>query len=197
MPPKAIFSPLCPFMLALALIALTTVGAWANINELRARGYVVMPAPQQVKLGTAEISLNPAWRIEAGQGVDRFTVQWLRRWADDLAGLRFAGGTGGGRIMLRVAPGAAASGIDSALARQGYLLTAGADSIAITGNSQQGLFYGVCTFVQLLRRDADSWQVPVCRIEDWSDLQLRFAHKDTKLHQERPETRATTICILS
>ena len=74
MPPKAIFSPLCPFMLALALIALTTVGAWANINELRARGYVVMPAPQQVKLGTAEISLNPAWRIEAGQGVDRFTI---------------------------------------------------------------------------------------------------------------------------
>ena len=136
LPPKAVFRLLCPFMLALALIALTTIDAWAYINELRARGYVVMPAPQKVELGTAETSLNPAWRIDAGPEVDGFTARWLRRWADDLAGLRFAGGPDGGRIILRVAPGAAAEGIDSALALQGYLLTAGADSIAITGNSQ-------------------------------------------------------------
>ena len=186
---RTVYRTLLQLVLVLALSGLSAAPAGTFVTPLRARGCAVVPQPQKVELGQADVALSPSWRLEAAAGVDKFTVEWLSRWSWDLAGLRFSpGAAAGGKIVLRIKPGTVAAGIEPELAAQGYLLTAGKDSITITGNSQQGLFYGVCTFVQMLRRDRDGWSVPASRIEDWPDLQLRFLHKDIKFHQERPET---------
>ena len=59
----------------------------------------------------------------------------------------------------------------------------------ITGNSKAGLFYGVQSLLQLLRRDTEGKLIlPEAEIHDWPGLQLRFAHWDTKNHQDRVET---------
>ncbi|MBW7998210.1 MAG: family 20 glycosylhydrolase [Candidatus Glassbacteria bacterium] len=176
------------FLLAVLFSLLWCTGGLSSVTGLRARGYVIVPAPRQVELGARDVAIGNSWSVEVQAGVDGFAADWLKRWAGELAGLRFEGG-GGGRIILRVVPGTVSESGDPALDRQGYRLAVFPDSVVVTGNSAQGLFYGVCSLVQLIRRDTGvAWSLPECAITDWPDLELRFAHKDTKLHQELPQT---------
>ena len=57
--------------------------------------------------------------------------------------------------------------------------------MAITANSPTGLFYGVETFIQLLRPDFGKLWLPEGSIEDWPDLQLRFIYWDDNHHLDR------------
>ena len=62
-------------------------------------------------------------------------------------------------------------------------------STEITENDAPGLFYGVQTLLQLVRQHSSgALFVPKGTISDWSQLQLRFLHWDTKHHQDRIET---------
>jgi hexosaminidase len=160
----------------------------ASVTDLRARGYSLVPAPQKVELLPGEVTVDQSWSVNAADGVDSFTAQWLQKWLSDLHGMTLRGG-GTGQVSLKVAPGTVKETGDPARDGQGYSLTISPEGIEITGNSQQGLFYGVCSLIQLLREGrAGGLRVPECRIVDWPDLDLRFVHKDTKMHQERPET---------
>src|SRR4029078_10651485 len=88
-----------------------------------------------------------------------------------------------------VRPGTVNTGADTEIDRQAYRLRIGENAIEITGNADPGLFYGVQTLVQLLKRDsAGRLILPRGTIEDWPKLQLRFLHWDTKHHQDRIET---------
>ncbi|MCX6623478.1 MAG: family 20 glycosylhydrolase, partial [Acidobacteria bacterium] len=61
--------------------------------------------------------------------------------------------------------------------------------VQVTGNAAPGLFYGVQTLLQLMKRDASgAAMLPSGVIEDWPRLPLRFLHWDTKHHQDRMET---------
>jgi N-acetyl-beta-hexosaminidase len=161
---------------------------FASVTGLRTRGYVIVPAPRHVDLGSRDVVVDKTWSIVVKRGADEFATDWLKHWARKLVGLSFEGGTGG-RIILRVVPGTVSESGDPALDHQGYRLAVFPDSVVVAGNSEQGLFYGVCSLVQLIRRDGDAaWSLPECSITDWPDLELRFAHKDTKLHQELPRT---------
>ena len=68
------------------------------------------------------------------------------------------------------------------------------ETVEITGNGKSGLFYGVQSLLQLLRRNpAGHLILPECVIQDWPSLQLRFVHWDTKHHQKRIETMKRLI----
>ena len=162
-------------LLVLALSGLSAAPAGAFITPLRARGCAVVPQPQKVELSEADVVRKPFMEVGGGGGSGQVHGGLAQPLVLGPGRAAFLAGRGRrGKIVLRARPGTAAAGIEPELAAQGYLLTAGKDSITITGNSQQGLFYGVCTFVQMLRRDRDGWSVPASRIEDWPDLQLRF-----------------------
>ena len=62
---------------------------------------------------------------------------------------------------------------DSAAARgpEGHTLDVRKDGVTITSASPAGVFYGVCTLLQLL--DADSTRVPCVSIVDWPDFRAR------------------------
>ena len=63
----------------------------------------------------------------------------------------------------------------------------------VTANAAAGLFYGVETFVQLLKpRDGILW-LPEGRIVDWPDLQLRQIYWDDAHHLDRLETLKKAI----
>ena len=59
----------------------------------------------------------------------------------------------------------------------------------MTGNAAPGLFYGVQTLLQLLKRDRRAaGGCPRARSTTGRGSQLRFLHWDTKHHQDRIET---------
>ena len=54
---------------------------------------------------------------------------------------------------------------------EGYALTVEPGRIRIVGRDQAGLFYGVQTFLQILRKSRDG--IPCMTIEDWPDIAFR------------------------
>jgi len=164
--------------------------AAAPAGELWSRGYSVIPAPQRVQFQAGEILLDDSWRIDAGPlGLFHIAVRTLVRDAAAFYQLALGAGVGPGIIRLRVDPGAVATEAEPLVDRQAYRLRTGDGWVEITGNSDQGLFYGVQTLLQLIRRDAAGrLRLPGVIVEDWPRLPLRFLHWDTKHHQDRIET---------
>ena len=163
------------------------------LNPLRSRGFSLIPAPQQVKLGSGNVVVDNTWMLVSESGKDNMATKRLIQGASELHNLTLAN-TGGKKIILSVKPGTVKGTDDVALNRQGYLLKVSAEKIEITGNADEGLFYGVQSLLQLLRRNSSGQLiVPEGEIQDWPALQLRFVHWDTKHHQKRMETMKRLI----
>ncbi|MGB9605027.1 MAG: beta-N-acetylhexosaminidase, partial [Bryobacteraceae bacterium] len=154
------------------------------------RGYSAVPAPQRVSLDDREITLDDSWKVDArGPGAGHIACRTLLRDAAEFHRLALEAGDGPKLIRLQVRPGTVATGAEAAVDRQAYRLRIRENVIEVTGNSDQGLFYGVQTLLQLIRRDSDGrLRLPCGTIEDWPRLPLRFLHWDTKHHQDRMET---------
>ncbi len=182
--------------LCVGLLTLLLLPGWcaaqSDSGELFSRGYSVLPAPQRVRLQGDDLILDAAWTIDASRlSAGHPALRYLRRDLHDFYRIDFspAGPNAGKKIVLQVVPRTVQSEAGAEIDRQAYRLTAAADGIQILGNSDQGLFYGVQTFLQLLKPDArGQLALPGCTIEDWPGHALRFLHWDTKHHQNRMET---------
>ncbi len=156
-------------------------------DELWLRGYSVIPTPQTVELETGEVVFGEEWAV-AGETGGLAATSLI----DDIAlfhKVRLQRGSGGTAVRLSVRAGTVVTDSEPGVDRQAYRLRIGEDGIEITGNAEAGLFYGVQTLVQLLKRDgAGRLVLPRCTIEDWPKLELRFLHWDSKHHQDRIET---------
>jgi hypothetical protein len=92
-------------------------------------------------------------------------------------------------VTLAVTPGTVTSGQGSEIDSQAYCLVIAPAKIEIAANTDQGLFYGVQTLLQLFKPGPGGrLRLPQASIDDWPAFQLRFLHWDTKHHQDRPET---------
>jgi hexosaminidase len=181
------------FLLSFVLVAAVSL-SWADcafgfVTELRQRGYALIPAPQQVELKAGDVSVSAQWVVETrGSLESNIAVQRLTQGMQELHGVAFSG-EGDGKIVLKIAAGTVKGTDDPELLKQAYRLTVTPGRVEITGNDAPGLFYGVQSFLQLLRRGSfRSLSLPVGTITDWPDLQLRFAHWDSKHHQKRIDT---------
>ncbi|MGI6574149.1 MAG: glycoside hydrolase family 20 zincin-like fold domain-containing protein [Fermentimonas sp.] len=158
------------------------------LTELKTRGFSLLPAPQQVELGDKNVIVDGSWGVESSVGKDNIAYKRLIEGVSELHNLNF-GLQGKKKIFLGVKSGTIKSTNDVELLKQGYLLQITAESIHITGNTEVGLFYGVQSLLQLIRRNpSGECIVPECAIRDWPATQLRFVHWDTKHHQKRIET---------
>lgn len=154
------------------------------------RGYSVIPTPRIVQLGPDDVVFGNQWTVDdSNVGAEHIAVRSLLRDVAAFNSLELRRGTGPKVIRLVVTPGAVATQAEPETDAQTYRLSIAEDTIRITGNAERGLFYGVQTLVQLLKRDnAGRLLLPKGTIEDWPRLQLRFLHWDTKHHQDRMET---------
>jgi hexosaminidase len=169
-------------------------GMAQTVSPLFARGYTVVPEPQKVILGAEDFNFSPSWQLRLDKGVaaNNVAVDVLR---EGLAtrfhvALGTSKDTSGGVLILRIAPasvqiGKALDRNKSALEEQAYRIDLHHDSITITANASTGLFYGVETLIQLLRRDTGTLWLPEGTIEDWPDLQLRHIYWDDNHHLEK------------
>ncbi|GGB77247.1 hypothetical protein GCM10011325_00940 [Dyadobacter sediminis] len=92
------------------------------------------------------------------------------------------------RLVVRegaVAIGASVDTNRTALARQAYQLSMKPERITITANTSQGLYYGIQTFLQLLRQQAPRIQLPQGEITDWPNVEVRMIYWDDAHHLEK------------
>ncbi|HUU26954.1 MAG TPA: beta-N-acetylhexosaminidase [archaeon] len=170
-----------------------TLWGWAKADqgfttELRSMGYSLIPAPQKVTLDGGQVTVDCTWDVVSEVAGDHIALRRLGSGARELHGLDFSG-TGKGRVILRLEPGAVMEAANPALKEQAYRLRISPSLIEVTGNGDAGLFYGVQSLLQLLRGEPGGpCFAPSGTIVDWPALELRFIHWDTKHHQDRPET---------
>lgn len=160
-------------------------------TELWLRGYSVIPAPQRVQLEDGDVVVDATWRLDPGNvGLQRVAVRSLLADLKSFHTLELEPGAAERKVIrLGIAAGAVKTGREPAIEGQAYRMRITPEAVEITGNAEAGLFYGVQTLIQLLRRDgAGRLLLPVGTIEDWPRLELRFLHWDTKHHQDRMET---------
>jgi hexosaminidase len=177
--------------LAVCTLFSAALRAGNGATDLFVRGYSVLPAPQKVQLESADASFGPQWTYRAEVPSNHIAIRSLTRDLADFQSvtLKAAGPKEEPALRLTVKEGSVRSGISQEVDAQAYRLRIASGRIEITGNSDAGLFYGAQTLVQLLRKSAQgALLLPVCAIEDWPDLPLRFLHWDTKHHQDRIET---------
>jgi hexosaminidase len=173
----------------------------ATLSPLYERGYTVMPEPQKVTLGAGDFAFSSNWRLEVGAGIagNDVGVEALRQDLAERFHLRIGGrGDSAGVLQLAVTPGSVTIGAaqdrdKKAIADQAYRIDLAPQRVTITANTSVGLFYGVETFVQLLKPRAGSLWLPEGRIEDWPDLQMRQIYWDDAHHLDRPEALKKAI----
>jgi len=175
------------------LIPATLLGQ--NPSPLASAGYAVLPVPQKVTLTGKDFALDSAWRLELAGDVNEkdVAVESLKeglatRFHLSLAAMRSARSERGViRMALQpnsVSIGEANDRDKSALAEQAYHLTLGPKTVTVAANAAPGLFFGVQTLLQLIRRREDRLWLPEGEIVDWPDLQLRAIYWDDAHHLE-------------
>ncbi len=162
-------------------------------TDLYLRDYFVIPTPRKVQLQDEDVNFSDSWGWELSHDVGEGDIS-LRFLLDDLKelhGISLSRGSssksaGGQLIRLSVNPQAVRTGEESGINKQAYRLRISSSGAEIVGNDKAGLFYGVQTFLQLLKRAPEGEvELPVTEIEDWPDYELRFLHWDTKNHQDK------------
>ena len=173
--------------IASAYLLISVAMAQPQPADLFLRGHAVIPTPQKVTLAAGEVYLDDNWTIDSPPGIAASALAADLRDFQAL-NLRNAAGGAGKAIVLRVQDGAVGAAPAETRA-QAYRLRLTPARIEITGNGEAGLFYGVQTLLQLVKRGPrGSLFVPEGVIEDWPQLALRFLHWDTKHHQDRIPT---------
>jgi hypothetical protein len=148
------------------------------------RGYSIIPTPQWAALSSGDVLIDDSWQMLSKVG-DDISVTELTQYVEKFGGVKFKG-NGSKKIVLAVEPGTIKGTTDSALNRQGYLLKMSHEEVQVIGNSDAGLFYGVQSLLQLLKKAGPGQlHLPEGEIRDWPDLQLRIIHWDTKNHLDR------------
>jgi hypothetical protein len=163
-----------------------------TVSPLFARGYTVIPEPQNVSLGSSDLTFNQDWQLKLDKSVakDDVAVDTLREDLSSRFNVRFSmAGGAAGTVTLRIQPGSVSIGTaqgseTEALKEQAYRIDMHKRAITITANTSTGLFYGVETLVQLLRRDMGTLWFPEGFIVDWPDMQLRHIYWDDNHHLE-------------
>ncbi len=179
--------------LAAAVLFSALAARAATVSPLLARGYTAIPAPQVVTLSGSDLVFGPRWKIQRGSGVTESdaAVESLRDEVKQRLGIAETAGADGATVVeLRVAAGSVTIGqaLDpdkEKLGQQAYRLEMTAGRIGIAANAPQGLYYGVQTLVQILKRQDGDVLYPGGTITDWPDLGFRHMYWDDAHHLER------------
>jgi len=190
-------SVLCGLVAALALAVMAHP---ETVSSLYARGYTVIPEPQQVKLGQGDFGISAAWRVEVGPGVapSDVAVETLKEGLQERYGLKLREHGSGPAIRLEIRPnsvpvGEAQDRDKAPLADQAYKITLAKDGITLIANAPPGLLYGVETLVQLVKASGANLWLPEGELVDWPDVQYREVFWDEQTHLDHLEVLKDAI----
>ncbi len=153
-------------------------------SELASLGLNVIPYPKDVKPGGEDFILNDNLIIvldKNASSADRFAAEEMiedlnHKWKIKAK----IGSEGVGPTVIltrRQAP--------KSIREQGYQLTSAGNRLIIRARTEDGLFYGTQTFLQLVANTGGVLKIPALTINDWPDIPKRAVHYDTKHHQDK------------
>lgn len=175
------------FVLFISFI-ITNYHSFSYVNDLRARGYSLIPAPQETKLTSQDVKIDDSWKVTSNVASANPARRTFIEGAKKLLDIDFKSEVGR-EIILDISNQIIDYKINKELYKQGYRIEIKDTLVRITGNGEAGLFYGVQSLLQLLRPSSNGkFTLPEGTITDWPDLELRMVHWDTKHHQDRMET---------
>ncbi len=168
------------------VLAAACLACTASVSSEERLDYPLIPAPAHLRPGSGAFVITPATTVTVSdpddaelRGLADFAVEMLE-------------GSLGARLQAASRP--AADGAISLIlspeveAEEGYHLHATTRSIEISASTHAGLFYGLQTLSQLLRRDPagssteSGWEVPAVTIEDAPRFSYRGMHLDVGRH---------------
>jgi hexosaminidase len=163
-------------------------------SPLFARGYTVIPEPQKVEFTGGDFEFDSGWTLKLGSGVKRddVAVTALEEELQKRDGITLGEHGRGKVIELAIQPGSVEIGQATdhnrqALETQAYRLELTNTGIRVTANAPTGLFYGVDTLVQLVKRAEGKLWLPQAQITDWPDLEQRNIYWDDNHHLDRKD----------
>ena len=174
--------------MANAVIWLAAAAQAATFSDLGARGYALLPQPQLVVAPSDALLLRADTCFSLVGEEASSSSAFL---AEELVELGAPTCSGGGAhvghrivVTLHKQPGSVVVGSvrgtnKTSIEEQAYkIVTTQVDSNTLASNitgTDQGLFYGATTFLQLLQASGAShvWRLPVGHIEDWPDVPFR------------------------
>ncbi|MFT3947747.1 MAG: glycoside hydrolase family 20 zincin-like fold domain-containing protein [Agriterribacter sp.] len=164
----------------------------------------LLPVPQQVSFSDQQYVLDDSWYIDAGTvpgndpAVQSLVKELKERFGIIISAKKQNKAVAGNRVILKIQPGAVAMGATTdtnrtALKKQAYKLHLDKQSISITANAAQGLFYGVQTFIQSLQPLNGKTWFTTGSVVDWPDMDLRIIYWDDAHHLERLDAMKRAI----
>ncbi len=153
-------------------------------SELSTLGLHVIPYPQKVEIGGNDFILRSPVNIVLDKNstkVDRQTANLLKNAFEEEWGIKAVIGEdqGGCNVILN------RKDSPKSMRDQGYKLTTDTNVLNITAKGEDGLFYGIQTIFQILKKTRGEVIIPGMEISDWPDVEIRAAHYDTKHHQDK------------
>ncbi|HOF20848.1 MAG TPA: nitrilase-related carbon-nitrogen hydrolase [Bacteroidales bacterium] len=162
----------------------TEPGSLSDISELKQLGLDVIPYPREVTIEGEDFIINEGLMLvldrNAGKS-DRFTAEELIHDLNKKFSISARIGNDGSRPAVVLTR----HRVPRSLPAQGYQITVSANRIEIKARSDDGLFYGTQTLLQLIRKEGSVRKVPGMIITDWPDIKNRAVHYDTKHHQDK------------
>lgn len=145
----------------------------------------LVPYPRSIQFGSNAVALSEFAGIflpSSASAADRFTAAELsavikKEWGLQLPVVSQAKGK-----LIRLERKK-----DKELGEEGYVLSVHAGGIRITAPGAGGVFYGMQTLLQMIRKKEGVPVVQEASIRDWPDTKVRAAHYDTKHHQDTKE----------
>ena len=145
----------------------------------------LLPQPRRLERTGEPVELPRALTIQLDDSAEAAARVLQLREALAALGIAAGGGDGTWSISLRVK--------QLALRRrpQGYLLSIGPRGCEVSGEDEAGLFYGLCTLLQLLELHAPgapghAIALPALMIEDWPDFPARGVMLDVSRDASPP-----------
>jgi hypothetical protein len=155
----------------------------------------LVPQPKEVQLGDGSFRVKSAAKILVDfghQAEDRLAAETLAEEIHDQSGISVsisgekpdAKQEHSAIVLARLADEKVKEFLVSKslkadeIGDQGYLLFSDKSHLIVAANTGQGLFYGVQTLRQLLRKDAGELVCPAVSIRDWPSLQWRGLQDD-------------------
>lgn len=151
----------------------------SHASDLSGLGLHVIPYPQKVELGGADFILENKLTIVLDKNateIDQKTAELLKAELAKIWGVTasISDTKGINSILLT------RSNVPETIADQGYSLNTDDGILTLQAKDEDGLFYGVQTLLQIIKKSRGQVFVPGMQITDWPDVKIRAVHYDTK-----------------
>jgi hexosaminidase len=156
--------------------------AAAQRSLLYKNDIALIPYPREVRLTGKDLVSEGDIAIvtdkQASVG-DRFVAEELLRFLTQEQGFTAHIGKAAAGRSIRLMKAA-----DNQPGREGYRLSVDKEGVVISAADDAGMYYGVVTLMQLIRKNGNKLFVKGVEIRDWPDTRVRAIHYDTKHHQD-------------